>query len=75
MCAVKPKDKPPKKMQPKIKGKTASGVKYEVAEPNMTTSGIMKKQSITPFVTAQRISPKASDSALTGVARIASYVD
>ena len=70
--AVKPKAKQLKKRHPISKGKTASGVKNEVAEPKRITSGIIKKQSIKPLVIAQMISPKASDSALTGVAKIAS---
>ncbi len=73
--AVRPKAAFPSKMQPKIRGRIARGVRMEVAEPKIITRGKMKRQSITPLLTAQRISPQARDSALIGVAKIASYVD
>jgi hypothetical protein len=73
--AVRPKAALPSKMQPKIRGRIARGDRMEVAEPKIITRGKMKRQSITPLLTAQRISPQARDSALIGVAKIASYVD
>lgn len=70
--AVRPKEELPSKMQPNVRGTIASGVKTEVAEPKIITSGKIKKQSIIPLVTAHKISPPARDSALIGVAKIAS---
>ena len=72
ICAVSPSAKLPRNRQPMSRGMMDKGVNGEVAEPNATTKGKMKRQSTKPLVSAQIISPKASDSALTGVARIAS---
>ncbi len=69
---VRPREQLPSTMHPRVKGNTASGVKIEVAEPKITTSGKMNRQSIIPLLTAHKISPAASDSALMGVAKIAS---
>lgn len=70
--AVSPRAELPSKMQPKVRGTIARGVRIEVAEPKIITSGRMKRQSMIPLLTAHNISPQARDSALIGVAKIAS---
>ncbi len=72
ILAVKPRAELPSKMQPNVRGRTARGVRMEVAEPKIITRGKMKRQSMIPLLTAHKISPQARDSALIGVAKIAS---